>query len=174
MRRPVDAGRVRALMAALGSAARAECRIYLVGGSTAVLSGWRTSTVDVDLKVVPEDDSILREIPRLKEELQLNVELAAPDDFIPPIPGWESRSPFVAREGRVSFHHFDLYGQALAKLERGHAKDLADVDAMRRLGLIDAGRLLAFFAEIEPLLYRYPAVDPKAFRRAVEQFVRAG
>jgi hypothetical protein len=174
MRRPVDAERVRALMAALGRAARVECRIYLVGGTTAVLSGWRTSTVDVDLKLVPQDDSVLREIPRLKNELQVNVELAAPDDFIPAIPGWESRSPFVAREGRVSFHHYDLYGQALGKLERGHAKDLADVRAMRELGLIQPDRLLVFFAEIEPLLFRYPAVDPKAFRRAVEEFVRTG
>jgi hypothetical protein len=33
----------------------------------------------VDLKIVPESDAMLRAIPPLKESLELNVELAAPD-----------------------------------------------------------------------------------------------
>jgi hypothetical protein len=171
MRRPVDAARVRKLMAALGREARSELRVYLVGGATAVLTGWRDSTLDVDLKIVPEDDRLLRAIQRLKEELEINVELASPDGFIPEVPGWEARSPVVFREGLVSFLHYDLYSQALAKLERGHAKDLQDVRAMKERGLVDERRLLAHFQEIEPNLYRFPAIDPKAFRRAVEAFV---
>ncbi len=171
MRRPVDAQRIRKLMAALGVAARRESRIYLVGGATAVLTGWRASTIDVDLKMVPEDDNVLRSIPRLKEELEINVELASPDNFIPPVPGWEGRSKFVTREGTVSFLHYDFFAQALSKLERGHEKDLVDVRAMRDRGLIDTSRLLGYLAEIEPFLYRYPAVDPAAFRRAVDAFV---
>jgi hypothetical protein len=160
-------------MAALGAAARSEGRIYLVGGGSAVLMGWRSSTVDVDLKLVPEDDAVLRAIQRLKEELEINVELASPDDFIPAVPGWEGRSPFVSRQGRISFHHYDPYTQALAKLERSHARDLEDVRAMKEIGWIDASRLQAHFEEIEPQLYRYPAVDPRAFRRAVEVFTAA-
>ncbi len=157
-------------MEALGPEARSELRVYLVGGATAVLVGWRGTTVDIDLKLVPDDDRVLRAIPRLKEELEVNVELASPDAFIPEVPGWESRSPFVAREGRISFHHYDYYAQALAKLERGHEQDLEDVRAMREAGLIEARRLLQYFAEIEPNLYRFPAVDPRAFRRSVEAF----
>lgn len=170
MRRPVDAGRVRQFMAALGAEARTEARVYLVGGATAVLVGWRVSTIDIDLKLVPEDDRILRAIPRLKEELEVNVELASPDAFIPEVRGWENRSPFVTREGRISFHHYDPYSQALAKLERSHQKDIEDVHAMRNAGLIDAGRLVPYFDEIEPNLYRFPAIDPRAFRRSVEAF----
>lgn len=34
--------------------------------------------VDVDIKLVPDRDEILREIPRLKEALNVIVELAAP------------------------------------------------------------------------------------------------
>jgi hypothetical protein len=171
MRRPVDAARLRKLMAALGAEARSGSRVYLVGGATAVLTGWRDSTVDVDLKIVPEDDRILRAIPRLKDELEINVELASPDGFIPEVPGWEARSPFISREGPVSFHHYDPYSQVLAKLERGHAKDLLDVRAMKERGWVDPKRLLAYFEEIEPHLYEFPAIDPKAFRRAVEAFV---
>lgn len=37
-------------MRRLGGAARSPGRIYLVGGSSAVLVGWRETTVDVDLK----------------------------------------------------------------------------------------------------------------------------
>ncbi len=72
----------------------------------------------------------MRVIPGLKEALQINVELASPADFIPVPPGWEDRSPFITREGRISFHHFDLYAQALAKVERSHSQDLEDVREM--------------------------------------------
>ena len=159
-------------MRALGESARGETRVYLTGGATAVLHGWRDSTVDVDIKIVPERDELLRKLPELKEQLQLNVELAAPMDFIPVRPDWESRSPFVAREGRVSFHHFDLYAQALAKIERGHAQDALDVRELFVRGLIEPAKLLDYFAAVEPRLYRYPAIDAKSFRLAVEQAVR--
>ena len=103
MRYPVDAERVRKLMAALGAEARHEGRIYLVGGATAVLIGWRSSTIDVDLKLVPEDDDVLRAIPRLKDELEINVELASPDAFIPEVgdgrrgaPSWPKLYRFPA------------------------------------------------------------------------------
>ena len=173
MRALADADRIHRFMRAIGDAAVAEARVYFTGGATAVLQGWRPSTIDVDIRVVPEQDAILRAIPGLKEELQLNVELASPDHFIPVKPGWEDRSPFAAREGRVSFHHFDLYAQALAKIERGHAQDVGDVREMLVRGLVDRAALLTYFEAIEPSLYRYPAIDPAAFRSAVEAVVHA-
>ncbi len=173
MRRPVDAARIRELLRRLGAEAREETRLYLTGGATAVLVGWRASTVDVDLKLEPDSDRLLRAIPALKEALEMNVELAAPDQFIPELAGWRERSPFVAREGRLSCHHYDLCAQALAKIERGHAQDRIDVREMLARGLVQREELARRFAEIEPLLYRFPAIDPRAFRRAVEDFVRA-
>ena len=56
--------------------------------------------------------------PTLKNELQINVELASPGDFIPLPEGWEERSPLAERRSRLAFRHFDPYSQALAKLER--------------------------------------------------------
>lgn len=167
MREPVDAARVRRVLNALGRAAERELRVYLVGGTTAVLYGWRASTVDVDLALRPDDDALLRAIPGVKERLRVNIELASPADFIPLPPGWEERSPFVARVGRAAFHHFDPYAQALAKVERGHRRDLDDVAAMVARGLVDPARARALFAAIEPDLYRFPAVDAASFRRAV-------
>jgi hypothetical protein len=172
MRPLADARRVERFLEALGRVARSPGRVYLTGGATAVLEGWRASTVDVDLKLVPDDDEILRAIPRLKEELGINVELAAPDQFIPELPGWRERSRFIRQIGPLSFFHYDPYSQALAKLERGHEKDQRDVGWMLRAGHIAPGELLRLFAQIEPQLYRYPAIDPPTFRRAVEDFAQ--
>ena len=155
-------------MRALGDTARTPGQAFLTGGATAVLFGWRPTTIDIDLKLVPDQDAVLRAIPQLKESLELNVELAAPDDFIPVPPAWMERSPFISQEGRLTFRHFDLSSQALAKIERGHAQDLGDVREMLTRGLITPDRLLDDLAAIEPQLYRYPAIDPPSFRRAVE------
>ena len=171
MRRPLDEKRVRRFLHELALASDGEARVYLTGGATAVLYGWRSSTIDVDLKIVPENDAILRAIPRLKEEMELNVELASPDDFIPELPGWQERSPFIEREQRVSFHHYDPYAQALAKLERSQGKDLEDVEAMFARGLIRPAELRRLFLVIEPRLYRFPSIHVASFRRAVEEAV---
>jgi hypothetical protein len=170
MRRPVDADRVEAFMVALGRAVDGDHTVYLVGGATAVLEGWRDSTIDIDIALPPgaEADDLLRALPAIKDALELNVELASPADFVPVPAGWAERARSVRREGGVTFLHYDPYAQALAKLERGHGRDLEDVDAMLTHGLVHPDRLRAYFAEIEPELYRYPAVDPASFRRRVE------
>jgi hypothetical protein len=171
VREPVTADRIRAFFAALGARARADLRVYLTGGATAVLLGWRDSTVDLDLKFVPDSDAVLQTLPALKDELRVNVELASPDQFIPELPGWKERSRFIASEGTVSFFHYDPYAQALAKIERGHDQDLRDAREMVLHGLVDPAELRRLFQEIEPRFYRYPAVDPATFRRSVEDFL---
>ena len=171
MRELTDAARLRRFMQALGAEADREGRVYFTGGATAVLMGWRPTTIDADIALVPESDRLLRAIPSLKETLHMNVELVSPAHFIPEVPGWEERSPFIAREGRLSFHHYDLYAQALAKIERGHTRDRQDVREMLGRGLVDPQRLRELFAQIEPQLYRYPALDPPSFRRAVDEAV---
>src|ERR671914_378065 len=92
MRQRADPDRIQAFLRALGRAAKTDVRVYLTGGATAVLEGWRGTNV--------------------------NVELASPVDFLPELPEWRERSPFVRREGRLDVHHFDPYSQALSKLER--------------------------------------------------------
>lgn len=171
MRALTDRARLHEFMRRLGAEADVETRIYLTGGASALLEGWRDSTIDVDLKIVPDRDRLLRAIPALKEALQINVELASPDDFIPVRDGWADRSPFVLREARVSFHHFEFAAQALAKIERGHAQDLADVRIMLRRGLVNVQGLREYFDAIAPMLYRYPAVDVPSFRKAVSDLI---
>ena len=171
MRTPVDEDGVRELARRLGRVSREPVRMYLTGGSSAVIEGWRASTADVDLRLEPEDDRLLRALPALKEELGISIELVSPPDFIPELPGWRERSKFLFREGTVEVSHFDFYSQALAKIERGFEQDLEDVRSMIAQGLVDPGRLRECYEQIEPELYRYPAIDPAAFRGKVEGLV---
>jgi hypothetical protein len=153
-----------------GRRIRQEVRVYFTGGTTAVLMGWRASTFDVDLRFEPELDEFFRAIPEIKEKLHINIELAAPSDFIPSVPGRQDRCKYIGREGKVSFFHYYPYSQALSKIERRLEKDILDAKAMLDAGLIEKKKLLGFFHEIEPQLYRYPAIDPKSFAEKVKRF----
>jgi hypothetical protein len=82
MRRVAEPDRIRRFMGALAVKATRQARLYFTGGATAVLLGWRASTIDVDIHIVPEDDRLLRALPELKEDLELNVEPACPAHFI--------------------------------------------------------------------------------------------
>lgn len=160
-------------MRRLGRESGARGRVYFTGGATAVLEGWRETTVDIDLDLEGDAERLLRALPAIKEELQVNVELAAPHHFLPELPGWRERSRYIGSEGELSFYHYDPYAQALSKIERGHAGDLRDVASMFDHGLIVASELTRLFEAIEPELFRYPAVDPRALRRKVEEIARA-
>jgi hypothetical protein len=173
MRKPVTEPVVREFMRAIAAEAREPGRIYLAGGASVVLKHWRSSTVDIDITIIPENDRILRAIPDLKERLQVNVELSSPTHFVPPLPGWEDRCPFIVREGVIDFHHFDFYTQALSKIERAHRKDLLDVDSMVRNGFVEPKRLLSLFEEVADVLYRYPSLNPPTLRAAVERLASA-
>ena len=175
MRSQASAEKITALMEALGREVTGNGRIYLTGGATALLHGWRDSTVDVDLKADPEPTGWFEAIANLKDNLDVNIELAAPDQFIPALPGWKDRSRHIAQHGRLEFYHYDFYSQALAKLERGHARDLADVQAMLERQLIAPAQLWELFLAVEPLLIRFPSMTASIFRESVTRFcARAG
>jgi len=167
MREVASQDKIRKFMVAFGALAPREARLYFTGGATAVLMGWRAMSIDIDIRLDPEMDELFRALPAMKEELQINIELASPSDFIPALPGWEERSEYISREGKVSFYHYDIYSQALAKIERGHHQDQQDVKEMIHRGLVNPEKLLSMYAAIEPQLYRYPAIDPKSFSDAV-------
>jgi hypothetical protein len=164
MRPPVDRSRIEQLALRLAPQAGSATIIYLTGEATTVIEGWRASTVNVDVRFEPDSDELLRELPKIKEQLQINVALASPPDFIPELPGWRQRSPLILTEGNVHVRHFDLYSQALSKIERGFQQDLEDVSNMLASGLVTPERLWELYEQIEPQMFRYPAIEPTAFR----------
>jgi hypothetical protein len=95
-----DADRIRRFMRALGAAAREDGDVYFTGGATAVLLGWRKGTLRTQEHVAHQCR------PRLAARLR------------PGPGGWEERSLFADREGRLTFRHFDPYGQARELLAR--------------------------------------------------------
>jgi hypothetical protein len=174
MRPLVDAERLREFMRAFGREPECEGRVYFTGGGTAVLVGWRAQTADADLVVFPDTDPMLRAIQRLKLSLPMNIELASPAHFLPELPGWQDRSQFIAREGKIDFFHYDFCAQALSKILRGQDKDLGDVEAMIARGLIDPQKVWALFTSIEDRLFRFPNIDAESFRSAVQSVLGLG
>ena len=160
MRRPLDPDRLREVLVALGRGCRGPGTVYLTGGATALLSGWRSATVDLDLKLDPEPEGAFAAIARIKEDLQVNVELASPDDFLPQLESWREHSPLVDRFGLVEVRHYDLRAQALAKLSRGFERDVADVHAMLERRLVSCAALRAALEQMRPRLERFPRVSP--------------
>jgi len=53
MRAETDAAKLMAFMAELGNRVRGPGRIYFAGGATAILHGWRSTTIDVTSSPIP-------------------------------------------------------------------------------------------------------------------------
>ncbi|MEX1117415.1 MAG: DUF6036 family nucleotidyltransferase [Terrimicrobiaceae bacterium] len=171
MRAIANSEKIQTFLHSLAAHVKGEGRIYLVGGSTAVLFGWRSTTIDVDLKAEPEPKGLYEAIAFLKDQLDINVELASPDLFIPPLPEWKERSLFISRIGTIEFFHYDPYSQVLAKIERGHPRDLLDAKEMLARKFVKPEKLRALFLAIQPELLRFPAIDPSSFHQALETFL---
>jgi hypothetical protein len=78
MRQNTTSDRIERLMREMGARVRTEGSVFFTGGVSAVLLGWREMTIDVDLKADPEPDGFFESLPMLKDELDINIELAAP------------------------------------------------------------------------------------------------
>jgi hypothetical protein len=171
MRPNVDPQKIKQLMQALGREANGSGCIYFTGGASALLIGWRSSTVDIDIRLDPEPPGIFQAIAKLKQELNINIELASPQDFLPPLPGWRDRSMYIGTQGQISFYHYDFTAQALSKLSRGYDRDINDVRAMYAQKLFSLKDLRNCFEVIEPELIRFPSLDADALRGKIEAFI---
>ncbi len=171
MRLNIDSQKLKQLMKSLGREAQGSGKIYFTGGASALLIGWRESTVDVDIRLDPEPQGIFQSIAKLKQELNINIELASPQDFLPPLPGWRERSVFIERQGQISFYHYDFTAQALSKLSRGYDRDKLDVQSMYEQNLFSLKDLRNGLDAIEPELIRYPSLNPENLKQSVEIFL---
>lgn len=172
MRAELTRERLRALMEELArTAPRGKAyRVYLVGGGTAVYAGWRASSVDADL--FAEEDAVFRDIQGIKERLNINVEFARPEHFVPALEGSPARHVFIETVGRISFYHYDPYAQVLWKVVRGFDRDLDDARRFVRSGMVDPTKLRNLVAAIPQSSYaRYPNLSRDAVGRAVETFL---
>lgn len=144
---------------------------YLTGGATAILYDFREGTIDID--IAGDMDELFSYIPKLKERLQINIELAKPTDFVPSLPGEKDRHLLIGTFGQVTFMHFDPYAQAFSKIVRGHQTDISDVKALRASGLVDIKKLYERVKELPDSAFaRYPRLHRSAVEAAVESFAK--
>lgn len=174
-REPATRGRIELFLQRLGRTFRGSGRLYLVGGTMMVYDGFRQQTQDVDyaLEMSPSDEhDFVAAVVRLKRELNLNVEPAAPGDFIPLPSGWQERSRFLERYGALDVFAFDPVSTALSKLARGLTRDVDDVLALLAAGTITTDQLRDAFAEIVPRLAQESVrTDEDDFRRKLDAFM---
>ena len=171
MRSNVDPEKIEQLMTILGREARGSGRVYFTGGASALLIGWRSSTVDIDIRLDPEPPGIFQALAKIKQDLNINIELASPQDFLPPLPGWRDRSVFISKRGQIAFYHYDFTAQALSKLSRGYDRDVNDVRAMYAQGLFELEDLRNCFKAIESELIRFPALNPETLKDRIKAFI---
>lgn len=163
---------LRALIKELARTApgRRSYRVYFVGGGTAVYSGWRESTIGADLTC--DDDAIFRDVQGIKERLQLNIEFARPEDFVPELSGSNDRHLFIDTISRVSFYHYDPYAQLLSKVVRGFNRDMQDAENLVRSGMVNPQLFQSLVQRIPERAYsKYPALSTQGVLDAVQDFL---
>jgi hypothetical protein len=163
--------RLVALMKELAKTAprRGTYRVYLVGGGTAVYLGWRQSSIDVDL--YSDKDIVFRHIQEIKERLNINIEFARPEDFVPPLRGTSSRHISIETVGSITFYHYDPYAQVFTKVVRGFQRDLDDARRFVGSGMVDPQKLKALVAAVPDSAYaKYPSLSRDAVEAAVNDF----
>jgi len=171
MRNDLTKERLRALMREIARTAPrgGPYHVYLVGGGTAVYSGWRSSSIDADL--FSDEESVFRDIQAIKERLNVNVEFARPEHSVPPLRGSDGRHVFIETVGRVSYYHYDPYAQVLSKIVRGFERDLDDARHFVQSGMVDAATLQALVDGIPDSAYvTYPSLSRNAVAQAIEDF----
>lgn len=169
MRQPVDKSSIEAFLRELGRRVKQPGKLYLTGGAALVHAGIRgngATTADIDMKLDAANEAETQEALRqLKNELDIDLELAWPGDFIPTPPSWEASSRYVGRYGALDVFYLDFVTLALAKISRGSERDLRDVEALAQSGDVTREALLEAAEAIRPALGRghYFNVDPDRF-----------
>jgi hypothetical protein len=172
MRKVITRERLDSLMKELARDAprRSMYRVYFVGGGTAVYLGWRRSSIDVDL--CANQDGVFRNIQNIKESLNINIEFARPEDFVPPLKGSADRHVFIDTIRKVSFYHYDPYAQLLSKVVRGFQRDLEDARKFIESGMVDVTKFRSLVAAIPDSRYaKYPSLSRSGIENAVAIFV---
>ena len=149
---------------------KGKFKVCFVGGGSAVYLGWRRSSNDID--VHSEQDVVFRDIQEIKEQLNINIEFARPEDFVPPLQGSSRRHVHIETIGPIAFYHYDPYAQILSKIVRGFRRDVEDARAFVQNGMVDPVELRSLVADIPDSAFAsYPTLSHAGIEKAVEAFL---
>ena len=169
-------GSIDAFLHELGRRFTGRGALYLAGGSMLVYQGFRPRTLDIDYRIelsAGDDTQFIQALRATQRVVQLNVEPASPADFIPLPAGWRERSRFLVQEGGITVYAFDPLSTALAKIERGQERDIDDVLALCRSGVLNADQIAQGFEEISVRIETeaLPRITEQDFRRKIVAFM---
>jgi hypothetical protein len=148
------------------------------GGSTSSAGrrwsiGFRSQTEDIDYVARLDGDhhEFISALRSLITEMDVSVEQAGPGDI--PLPaGWEDRSQFIGRFGRLDVFTFDPISTALSKIERGLPRDIDDALTLVNSGFVRIPDLTRAFDEVSSRLETESIrVDERDFRRKFQAFL---
>ncbi len=169
MRPPVDKAQIENFLKNLGRTFRKPGRLYLVGGAALVHMGIRQgSTEDIDVQAFGENSGeMVNAIRQLVQQMNINVEGASPETFIPLPKQWMALSKFVGRYGAIDVFYFDFYSIALTKILRGNTRDINDVKLLVQKKVITLQELDAAYQEVFPEVGNppYEWLDPEDFSK---------
>jgi len=167
MRPNVDKQAIESFLQQMGRTFRKSGRLYLVGGAALIHAGVRPGvTLDIDIHVGSENEGdLIVGIQRLIQQMQINIEFASPQDFIPLPAQWEAHAQYVGRYGQIDVFYFDFYSIALSKIERGTTRDIEDVRLLIQQQRIRLDELDTAYQEVFAQLGkgRYPKITPERF-----------
>lgn len=168
MRLNSDKNRILLLMDEIGQNINEKINIYFTGGVSAVLLDIREMTIDVDIKFEPDIYKMYEVIKVLKESININIELASPDNFIPELPEWRDRSLFINQVKKASFYHYDFYSQIIAKIQRNWKQDWNDAKGFAKQ--INPAFLEKLFIGIKNEFIKFPSIDVKNLEKRIILF----
>lgn len=124
VREPVTQQRIDHFLRLLGQRYRGGGRFYLVGGTQMVYARFHAQTEDIDYTVQldGDDQEFTAAVRSVIRELSIIVEPAGPADFIPLPTGWQERSRYIGRFGRLYVYIFEPISTALPKIEHASSR----------------------------------------------------
>jgi len=136
----------------------------------------RQSTSDIDYTAITEDEQAADELEQavrsLKNDLDVNVEPAAPHDFLP-VPAWaRERGRFVGQYGPVAVYYYHLPSLVLAKVARGYEQDLDDAEKLIRAAGVTWQEIEQTWREMRASPRGWLRYEPEEVERRLEQLRR--
>jgi len=133
--------------------------LYLLGGSALCFLGSSRRTIDIDCTIEGPNEDFEATIENVANELALEVEVIAFNEFIPLPSASETRHHHVGKFGNIDVYVFDPYSIALSKLARGFDTDIQDTLFLLERGIVDLDTLATFVKNAIPVAWDYD-IDP--------------
>jgi hypothetical protein len=170
----VAAEEIRVFLQRLSERYPQPAALFLLGGGALCLLGNPRRTINVDYAITtPLENAgdFVQAIQALAEEMRIEMEIVAIEEFIPLPPGAEKRHIHIDQFGNLAVYIYDPYTIALSKLARGFEADLQDVLFLLQQGFVTLDSLSRVVEYALPHAWNFD-VDPDELRTHFDEVRR--